>query len=148
MNGFDLASRPIRVGLGNDKFTNESTNNLLRQFPHQTQQQHQGSAIFGAGGRGAQAGGTGNYDRPGGRDVDRAAGGAGALDDSDITGVNFNNVSRQALMLKLSRNEDASSTSNSRATPQTAAPKAKPVPANIPQASKCIVLHNMFNAEE
>jgi RNA recognition motif-containing protein len=28
MNGFDLAGSPIRVGLGNDKFTPESTANL------------------------------------------------------------------------------------------------------------------------
>ena len=33
MNGFDLANRPIRVGLGNDRFTNESTQNLLQYLP-------------------------------------------------------------------------------------------------------------------
>ena len=30
MNGFELAGRAIRVGLGNDKFTHESTQQLLR----------------------------------------------------------------------------------------------------------------------
>src|SRR4051794_4603055 len=53
MNGFDLAGRPIRVGLGNDKFTPESTANLLQRFQGQGQnQQFQGSAFSGAGGRG------------------------------------------------------------------------------------------------
>ncbi len=44
MNGFDLAGRPIRVGLGNDKFTPESTASLLQRFQGQShQQQFQGS---------------------------------------------------------------------------------------------------------
>lgn len=146
MNGFELASRPIRVGLGNDKFTNESTKNLLQQFPHQTQQ-FQGSAFSGSGGRGAHAGGASNFDRAGGRDNDRSAGGASALDDSDITGVNFSNVSRAALMQKLARTDEAPATNGSSRRPQTAAPKPKTLPANIPQASKCIVLHNMFDAD-
>jgi RNA recognition motif-containing protein len=35
MNGFELAGRQIRVGLGNDKFTPESTASLLRTFNQQ-----------------------------------------------------------------------------------------------------------------
>ncbi|RAL67622.1 hypothetical protein DID88_008374 [Monilinia fructigena] len=106
MNGFDLAGRPIRVGLGNDKFTPESTASLLQRFHGQShQQQFQGSAFSGAGGRGPTAAGGSNFDRAGGRDNDKGAGGASALDDTDVGGVNFNNYSRDALMRKLARTE-------------------------------------------
>ncbi|EHL00605.1 putative RNA-binding protein rsd1 [Glarea lozoyensis 74030] len=85
MNGFDLAGRPIRVGLGNDKFTPESTASLLQRFQGQShQQQFQGSAFSGAGGRGPQAANGSNFDRAGGRDNDKSAGGASALDDTDV----------------------------------------------------------------
>jgi RNA-binding protein 39 len=89
MNGFDLAGRPIRVGLGNDKFTPESTANLLQRFQGQEYQRaYQGSAFSGQGGRGAQAGGAGGaFDRAGGRDNEKGAGGASALDDTDVAGV-------------------------------------------------------------
>ncbi|PBP17229.1 hypothetical protein BUE80_DR012090 [Diplocarpon rosae] len=84
MNGFDLAGRPIRVGLGNDKFTPESTASLLQRFQGQShQQQFQGSAFSGAGGRGPQAAGGSNFDRAGGRENDKSSGGASALDDTD-----------------------------------------------------------------
>src|ERR1700761_196595 len=79
MNGFELAGRPIRVGLGNDKFTPESTASLLQRFSGRDQQ-FQGSAFSGAGGRG-QASSAGAFDRASGRDNDRGAGGASALDD-------------------------------------------------------------------
>jgi RNA-binding protein 39 len=145
MNGFDLAGRPIRVGLGNDKFTNESTANLLQHFPGKlAQQQHQGSAFSGAGGRGAHAGGSSNFDRAGGRDNDKAAGGASALDDTDVAGVNFNNYSRDSLMRKLARTDEPSA--DKKVTRPAA--RAAPIPANVPQASKCIVLHNVFDAAE
>src|SRR5689334_223692 len=101
MNGFDLAGRPIRVGLGNDKFTPESTANLLQRFQGQNQQ-YQGSAFSGAGGRGPQ---TSNFDRAGGRDNEKGTG-ASALDDSDVAGVNFNNYSRDSLMRKLARTDE------------------------------------------
>ena len=41
MNGFELAGRPIRVGLGNDKFTPETTQSLLQRFGSQGQGQNQ-----------------------------------------------------------------------------------------------------------
>ncbi|KAF2396346.1 splicing factor, CC1-like protein [Trichodelitschia bisporula] len=143
MNGYDIAGRPIRVGLGNDKFTSESTANLLQRFPGPSQQ-FQGSAFSGAGGRGAHAGGGTNFDRIGARDNEKGAGSASALDDSDVAGVNFNNFSRDALMRKLARTEEpAPVKDDKRAKP---VPKA-PLPA-IPQASRCVVLHNMFDAAE
>ncbi|KAJ4364029.1 Phosphatidylinositol-3-phosphatase SAC1 [Neocucurbitaria cava] len=46
MNGFELAGRQIRVGLGNDKFTPESTASLLRTFNQQSQS-YQGFAFSG-----------------------------------------------------------------------------------------------------
>ncbi|KAI0601770.1 splicing factor, CC1-like protein [Biscogniauxia sp. FL1348] len=143
MNGFDLAGRPIRVGLGNDKFTPESTANLLQRFQGQNQP-YQGSAFSGAGGRGPQASG---FDRAGGRDNDKATG-ASALDDTDVGGVNFNNYSRDALMRKLARTDEASN--GGRDERQVLKPKTetKPLPVNVNMASRCVVLHNMFDPAE
>ena len=151
MNGFDLAGRPIRVGLGNDKFTPESTANLLQRFQGHNQNQHayQGSAFSGSGGRGAHAGGTGgNFDRAGGRDNDKNAGGASALDDTDVAGVNFNNYSRDALMRKLARTDESAPTANGKdekrviSKPKT---ETKPLPVNVNMASRCVLLKNMFD---
>ena len=149
MNGFDLAGRPIRVGLGNDKFTPESTANLLQRFQGQNQPtSFQGSAFSGSGGRGAHAGGQGgNFDRAGGRDNnEKGSGGASALDDTDVAGVNFNNYSRDALMRKLARTDDSSTAE----VKPKAAPKkeVKPLPVNVSQASRCVLLRNMFDPEE
>jgi RNA-binding protein 39 len=142
MNGFDLAGRPIRVGLGNDKFTPESTANLLRGFQGQNQQ-FQGSAFSGAGGRGPQAS---NFDRAGGRDNEKGTG-ASALDDTDVAGVNFNNYSRDALMRKLARTDEPT---NGQPERQILKPKTetKPLPVNVSMASRCVVLHNMFDPAE
>ncbi|KAL9633687.1 MAG: hypothetical protein Q9164_004553 [Protoblastenia rupestris] len=153
MNGFDLAGRPIRVGLGNDKFTPESTANLLQRFQGQEHQRnYQGSAFSGHGGRGAQAGGGGGaFDRAGGRDNEKGGGGASALDDTDVAGVNFNNYSRDALMRKLARTDEPAPESNGvdqrRATvkPKT---ETKPLPVSVNQASRCVLLRNMFNPAE
>lgn len=143
MNGFDLAGRPIRVGLGNDKFTPESTANILQRFQGQNTP-YQGSAFSGAGGRGPQASG---FDRAGGRDNDKATG-ASALDDTDVAGVNFNNYSRDALMRKLARTDDTAN--GGRDERQILKPKTetKPLPVNVNMASRCVVLHNMFDPTE
>ncbi|KAI9874038.1 MAG: hypothetical protein M1830_010264 [Pleopsidium flavum] len=153
MNGFDLAGRPIRVGLGNDKFTPESTANLLQRFQGQSHQHNfQGSAFSGHGGRGSQAGGAGGaFDRAGGRDNDKGAGGASALDDTDVAGVNFNNYSRDALMRKLARtDEPASDTNGADEKRKIIKPKTenKPLPVSVNMASRCVLLRNMFNPAE
>ena len=152
MNGFDLAGRPIRVGLGNDKFTPESTANLLQRFQGQEYQRNfQGSAFSGSGGRGAHAGGSSNFDRVGGRDNEKGAGGASALDDTDVAGVNFNNYSRDALMRKLARTDEPSTDANAaneRRQPIKPKVEAKPLPVNVNQASRCVLLKNMFNPAE
>jgi len=148
MNGFDLAGRPIRVGLGNDKFTPESTANLLQRFQGQNQSPFQGSAFSGSGGRGAHAGGSGgNFDRAGGRDSDKGTGGASALDDTDVAGVNFNNYSRDALMRKLARTDEPADADAKR---NAAVPKkeSKPLPVHVNQASRCVLLRNMFDPAE
>lgn len=145
MNGFDLAGRPIRVGLGNDKFTPETTANLMQRFQGQDRSQHQGSAFSGAGGRGAYAGGSGGtFDRAGGRDDQKGAGGASALDDTDVAGVNFNNFSRDALMRKLARTEDPEPDTK-RSAPVR---ENKPLPVAVNQASRCVLLRNMFDPAE
>ena len=147
MNGFDLAGRPIRVGLGNDKFTPESTQDLLQRFPNQAIG-FQGSAFSGSGGRGTNAGGSNNFDRAGGRGDDKGAGGASALDDTDVAGVNFSNYSRDALMRKLARADEPETNGTDKR--QMAKPKneKKPLPINVPQNSRCIVVRNMFDPAE
>ncbi|KAM7217180.1 hypothetical protein V8F06_007471 [Rhypophila decipiens] len=146
MNGFDLAGRPIRVGLGNDKFTPESTANLMQRFPNGGGPSNfQGSTFSGAGGRGNQ---NSNFDRAGGRDNEKGAG-ASALDDTDVAGVNFNNYSRDALMRKLARTDEPAAT-NERATMK---PKMDQAPSTLPvsvplQATRCVLLKNMFDPEE
>ncbi|KAI0432333.1 hypothetical protein F5Y09DRAFT_302261 [Xylaria sp. FL1042] len=143
MNGFDLAGRPIRVGLGNDKFTPESTANLLQRFQGQNQP-YQGSAFSGAGGRGPQ---TSGFDRAGGRDNDKATG-ASALDDTDVAGVNFNNYSRDALMRKLARTDEPSNGTQNEGPIVKPKTEAKPLPVKVNMASRCVVLHNMFDPTE
>ncbi|KAI0809763.1 hypothetical protein GGR55DRAFT_165727 [Xylaria sp. FL0064] len=143
MNGFDLAGRPIRVGLGNDKFTPESTANLLQRFQGQNQP-YQGSAFSGAGGRGPQ---TSGFDRAGGRDNDKATG-ASALDDTDVAGVNFNNYSRDALMRKLARTDESSNGTQNEGPIVKPKTEAKPLPVKVNMASRCVVLHNMFDPSE
>ncbi|KAI1330702.1 hypothetical protein F5Y16DRAFT_362441 [Xylariaceae sp. FL0255] len=143
MNGFDLAGRPIRVGLGNDKFTPESTANLLQRFQGQNQP-YQGSAFSGAGGRGPQATG---FDRAGGRDNDKATG-ASALDDTDVAGVNFNNYSRDALMRKLARTDEPTNGTQNDGPVIKPKTETKPLPVKVNMASRCVVLHNMFDPAE
>jgi RNA-binding protein 39 len=143
MNGFELAGRQIRVGLGNDKFTPESTATLLRNFNAQAQN-YQGSAFSGAGGRGAHAGGSGGvFDRTNGRD-DRGVSGASALDDSDIAGVNFNTFNRNKLMNALARRDEPEEPTKSRQ------PVQKPrVPViDKPQPSRCIKIQNLFDPDK
>ncbi|KAF2119937.1 hypothetical protein BDV96DRAFT_485882 [Lophiotrema nucula] len=144
MNGFELANRPIRVGLGNDKFTAESTANLMRNFNSQASN-FQGSAFSGAGGRGAYAGGSGGFfDRAHGKD-DRGVGSASALDDNDIGGP-LNNMNRYKLMNALARNPEPEP-ANDRPKPGQPVANARPA-LDKPQPSKCIKIEDMFSAEE
>ncbi|KAM5436269.1 Phosphatidylinositol-3-phosphatase SAC1 [Microsporum ferrugineum] len=146
MNGFDLAGRPIRVGLGNDKFSHDPAQLMQRL---QQQGHNQGSSYSHHGGRGANSGGGsgGNFDRAGGRDNDKGAGGASALDDTDVAGVNFNNYSRDALMRKLARTDEPApepAPDEKRKAPK-ARTEAKPLPVTVNMASRCVLLRNMFD---
>jgi RNA-binding protein 39 len=89
------------------------------------------------GGRGAHAGGTANFDRASGKDADRT-GGASALDDMDVAGVNFSNYSRDALMRRLARTDEPE---------QKIATKAQPkkVPVEQMAPSRCVLLKHMFD---
>lgn len=150
MNGFELAGRPIRVGLGNDRFTKDSTEALMKNFGQQSKQ-FQGSQFSGAGGRGAHAGGGGgNFDRAGGRDDSKGAGGASALDDTDVSGVNFNNFNRYSLMSKLARTDEDSNTKNgdSKKASSAMAPPKKPLPVAVPDASRHVRISNAFDAQD
>ncbi|EMD58564.1 hypothetical protein GGP41_006020 [Bipolaris sorokiniana] len=144
MNGFELAGRQIRVGLGNDKFTPESTANLLRTFSQQAQS-YQGSAFSGAGGRGAYAGGSGGvFDRTHSKD-DRGVSGASALDDTDVAGVNFKTYDRSKLMDALARRDNPEPTKQG-AQPVVSKPRVPVV--DKPMASKCIKIENAFDPDE
>ncbi|KAI8932866.1 hypothetical protein NX059_010347 [Plenodomus lindquistii] len=144
MNGFELAGRQIRVGLGNDKFTPESTANLLRTFTQQAQS-YQGSAFSGAGGRGAYAGGSGGvFDRTHSKD-DRGVSGASALDDTDVAGVNYKSYDRSKLMHALAR-RDGSEVATPGAQPVVSKPRAPVI--DKPMASKCVKIENAFDADE
>jgi RNA-binding protein 39 len=142
MNGFDLAGRPIRVGLGNDKFTNESTQNLLQRFPQQ------GSGVFGAGGRGTHAGGDVSYESKGRREDRGGIGNASALNDTDVGESNLANISRHEIMRKLLRADESSAASNGAASEKAKPAKAAPPPPKAPQASRCIVLSNVYDLAE
>ncbi|CAK7222740.1 Phosphatidylinositol-3-phosphatase SAC1 [Sporothrix bragantina] len=172
MNGFDLAGRPIRVGLGNDKFTPESTAHLMQRF--QGRDQNGGGRDSDRRGGGSNVGSS-TFDRAGARDNDKGSG-AGALDDSDVAGVNFNNYSRDALMRKLARADDVAVSTPSAAASATngaaygsngglhasggdAAEQQRPIlkprtdtkpliGVNVNLASRCVVLHNMFDPAE
>lgn len=158
MNGFDLAGRAIRVGLGNDKFTPESH----RSHSHGASQPNfQGSLFSGQGGRGVEAGGSNNFDRAGGGGGGGAGGaggggresekgtGASALDDTDVAGVNFNNFSRDSLMRKLARTDDtAEPTVDDKQKFLRPKTETKPLPVNVNMASRCVMLRNMFDPSE
>lgn len=146
MNGFEIAGRPIRVGLGSDKFTPESTASLLQRFGNGVHRPgYQGSAFSGQGGRGAHAGGANNFDRTGGRE-EKAAGGASALDDADVGGVNYNNYSRDSLMRKLARTEEPAKDPAVALRPRADAKKAAAI--HVPPPSRCIVVKNAYNEAE
>lgn len=151
MNGFDLAGRPIRVGLGNDKFTAESTRKMLEGFPAPGQTGFQGSSFSGAGGRGTHAGGNDRfgqdrydrYDREE-RGHGHKSGNASALDDTDV-GVAFNNITREKLMQNLANRGGVQNPTMKQAP---APVQKKPLPIDVGQTSRCILLKNMFDPLE
>lgn len=148
MNGFELAGRAIRVGLGSDKFTNESTAAHMHRFdsrqPGLERQNGQGSAFSGSGGRGAPNGNA--------RDKERGAGVASALDDADVSGVDFNNFSRASLMKRLAREDDnsaeAAQNKHKEALAKAQARQAQAMSNSANKPSPCIRVMNAFDPAE
>lgn len=155
MNGFDLAGRPIRVGLGNDKFTPESTAQMLQRF----------SGYQGFQGSGFENRSRGGNDRVGRADDKAGGAGASALDDTDVAGVNFNNYSRDLLMRKLARQDEPApvpegkphmngngkgegAARKQQKLPEKVVSGIKNLPLDVPMASRCVVLKNMFDPAE
>jgi hypothetical protein len=63
-------------------------------------------------------------------------------------GVNFNNYSRDALMRKLARTDEPADSADQKqkmAKPKT---ETKPLPVSVSQASRCVLLRNMFDPTE
>ncbi|EMR09306.1 hypothetical protein PNEG_02266 [Pneumocystis murina B123] len=121
MNGFELAGRAIRVGLGNDKFIPE-TSSVLARF----------SGFTGSAFENKSRGGTERIGGP--RDGSSSI----SLDDNEAGGVSFNNISRDALMKKLAREEGKES---------IGVIPPKPMPS-VQMTSRCVLLKNMFNPQE
>ncbi|QSL66443.1 hypothetical protein MERGE_000823 [Pneumocystis wakefieldiae] len=121
MNGFELAGRAIRVGLGNDKFIPE-TSSVLARF----------SGFTGSAFENKSRGGTERIGGP--RDGSSSI----SLDDNEAGGVSFNNISRDALMKKLAREEEKQS---------IGVVHHKPAPS-IQMTSRCVLLKNMFNPQD
>lgn len=154
MNGFDLAGRPIRVGLGNDRFNNNNNNNNNNNPNAQMMQRlqgHHGGHLARGHPAIAAAAAVPHFDRAGGRD-DKGAGGASALDDTDVAGVNFNNYSRDALMRKLARTDEPPvvepPVDDKHKMPKVPMTKTKPLPVTVGMASRCVLLRNMFDPAE
>ena len=138
LNGFELAGRAIRVGLGNDKFTNESTQAILDRYDGfrgsgmETVPREDTERLGGGGGRGN-----------GGRRM------SGNLDDTDVAGVSFQSVSREALMRKLARDEPKEEPVLyvTRMKKLMFSPKPRTV-ITAPDVSRCVLLKNCFNPSE
>ncbi|KAK9481340.1 RNA-binding protein 39 [Lipomyces japonicus] len=134
LNGFKLGGRPIRVGLGNEKINSEAPESIISRLNaplgDASSQNSHAVPVLDSRGQGANRG----------RDDRKPIGAlASALDDADTAGVSFNTVSRESLMRKLMREEDA--------LPVPEAPPKKPT-VNVSQASRGVVLSNMFDSAE
>lgn len=131
MNGFDLGGRPIRVGLGNDKFLPDGTQGIQGRFSSKDFERDNGPPV-----RRGERRENGDRDvSPSGRRTRRVR----ELDDTEQGGVSFQNISRSDLMRKLARAEDA--LPDIPPAPQQAQPKK-------PQFSRGVLLKNMFDVSE
>jgi hypothetical protein len=146
LNGFELAGRAIRVGLGNDKFTNESTQAILDRYNDFRdaiiETVPRGNTERSTGGSGGGGGGGGGHG--GGERIART------LDDADDSGVSLQNVSREALMKKLAREEpkEEAPPYDSLKLPRLIYSARKTPQITAPTASRCVLLKNMFNPAE
>lgn len=134
MNGFMLAGRPIRVGLGADR--SAVSGPVVISTPAQA---FQGSAFDSTGP---------SIDRVGTSDS-KARGNAASLDDTDVAGISYNKVSRENLMRKLMREEDqlAPASGTSSGTRGSNGDLVHHESASR-KSSRCIVVQNMFDPQE
>ncbi|KAF2222651.1 hypothetical protein BDZ85DRAFT_199163 [Elsinoe ampelina] len=140
LNGFLLADRPLRVGLGNDKMNAEATTGMMQRNAT-AGSEFQASSFSGAGGRGTHAGGSTNFERS--NREEKAAANSSALDDSDVGGVNYSNFSRASLMQKLARTEDPAPDKSKTKTSTT----KKPAPPTMGK-SRCIIVKNCYDESD
>ncbi|GAM91643.1 hypothetical protein ANO11243_096950 [Dothideomycetidae sp. 11243] len=138
LNSFDIAGRPLRVGLGTDKLHQETATAMMQRH-NQSTANAQGSAFSGTGGRGAHAGGSVNFSS---RD-DKSALGLSALDDSDVGGVNYSNFSRESLMKKLARTEEPASEDRGKSNTKVATSK---LPLASYKPSRCILIKHAYTS--
>ena len=131
MNGFNIAGRPIRVGLGGDRATVDARIQAERAAEAE-------QANTGGGFKGSAFHADRRIDRVGGTST---AFSAAALDDADVAGISYGRVDRSELMKKLLREEDGLAKQEEQLKPQ-------PVAEPPRQSSRCIVLTNMFSADE
>ncbi|OLL26571.1 RNA-binding protein rsd1 [Neolecta irregularis DAH-3] len=134
LNGTELAGRPIRVGLGGDKFTNESTSAQLARFEDRDHDTPADRARDDYDDRRDSARHTGSKDKSN-------------LDDSETGGVSFQNISREALMKKLAREPAPTSQAAGPMAVHRANKDTKPK-IETTVASRCILLKNMFDPLE
>ncbi|KAK7205503.1 hypothetical protein BZA70DRAFT_160847 [Myxozyma melibiosi] len=141
LNGFKLGGRPIRVGPGNEKIVTEPPELLIKRLGGGPGVEIPSSlAAASAGAGGGDIGSDMRSHSGRGRDDKKPTGQlASALDDSDVSGVTLNSVSRESLMKKLMREEDA--------LPVEEAPAPRKPTVGV-QASRCIALSNMFDPDE
>ena len=132
MNGFDLAGRSIRVGLGNDNFTPEGQP-LEGKFSSKDFDRDQVGPSSSSNNR-QQSPRERRDISPSRRRKVRE------LDDSEQGGMSFQHISRSDLMRKLARSED------------NLTPAAPPSPPRKqftqPEYSRGVLLKNMFNPAE
>lgn len=140
LNGFKLGGRPIRVGLGNEKINIEPPESLIKRLgggPGVEIPSSLSAASSGAMSMSMESRSLGGH----ARDDKKPTGAlASALDDSEVNGVTLNSVSRESLMKKLMREEDA--------LPVQEEITASRKPAAGVQPSRCIALSNMFDPAE
>ncbi|EEB09692.2 RNA-binding protein Rsd1, partial [Schizosaccharomyces japonicus yFS275] len=125
MNGFDLAGRQLRVGLGTDKFATETTASMLRRFDSsysRYKHEHVSQPTPSISASSDEA------------SHQRLVKSSDNLDEGNLSPSEDSRpaISRDELMKKLARNEQIVSTDDSLSKPPT----------------RCVLLQNMFNPEE
>lgn len=137
LNGMELAGRPMRVGIGNEKQQSEMGGVGARAMPDRAKDP--------AGPRDSEHGGRDGH-RGHVRKSDKVV--VNVLDDDEAGGVNYNNYSREALMKKLARTEDGPLEGDRNITGTKPVVDPRKAPIATMKASRCIVIKNAYNEQE